>query len=55
MRRYACLPCIGGEHGEECLANTCVCRCRAMLGLDGPFDGHDWSAPHWADALERDA
>jgi hypothetical protein len=34
---FACLRCVGGEHGHDCQAAGCACRCRSMLGLDGPF------------------
>ena len=43
-----CLACQGGCHGPDC--KGCACRCRAMLGLDGPFYGSDPTAPRPTDA-----
>jgi hypothetical protein len=44
-----CVACLAGTHGPDCEAGSCVCRCRAMLGLDGPFPGGDPTAPDIGD------
>jgi hypothetical protein len=36
--RLTCLPCLRGDHLEECQGVTCRCRCRTMLGPDGRLD-----------------
>ena len=46
---FLCLSCVGGEHGDQCWGRSCPCRCRAMLGLDGPFPGCDPTAPDAGD------
>jgi hypothetical protein len=38
-----CDACRTRHHGAACAG--CGCRCRAMLGLDGPFPDGDPSAP----------
>jgi hypothetical protein len=48
-----CRNCRSGRHGRWCLASLfgpwCPCGCRAVLGLDGPFEFADPSAPDGAD------
>jgi len=48
-----CRNCRAGSHGRWCCASLygpwCPCRCRAVLGLDGPFEGGDPTAPTAAD------
>jgi hypothetical protein len=51
MSRFACLPCIGGDHGPDCLG--CACRCRAILGLD-LFEHGDPTAPGNYDVPDPD-
>jgi hypothetical protein len=48
---FLCLGCVGGEHGEDCWGRSCPCKCRAMLGIDGPFPGRDPTAPDATDGL----
>lgn len=43
---FLCLGCLGGDHGEDCWGRSCPCRCRAVLGLLGPF-GYDPTAIGW--------
>jgi hypothetical protein len=47
----ACIACQGGLHGHDCRRNGCGCRCRPMLGLDGPFPD---DAPDVLDMLDLD-
>jgi len=51
--RPACANCKAGRHGRWCCASlygpACPCRCRVVLGLDGPFEGGDPTAPTAAD------
>lgn len=48
-----CRNCRRGSHGRWCAASLfgpwCPCRCRAVLGLDGPFEGADPTAPEAAE------
>jgi hypothetical protein len=46
---FLCLSCVGGEHGDLCWGRSCPCRCRATLGLDGPFPFGDPTAPEVTD------
>lgn len=48
--RGSCAACRSGCHGAEC--EGCRCRCRAMLGLDGPFPHCDPTAPGVIDLME---
>jgi hypothetical protein len=48
---FLCLSCVGHEHGVMCWGRACPCTCRAVLGLDGPFEGRDPTAPTDADAV----
>lgn len=47
--RGTCRNCRTGRHGNGCCVAlvdpACPCRCRAVLGLAGPFDFADPSAP----------
>ena len=36
--RYHCLPCLRGEHVEDCQGPACACRCRTWLTFDGHLD-----------------
>lgn len=47
--RGLCAECRDGQHGPMCrgLAVGCGCRCRPMLGLAGPFEHGDPTAPFW--------
>lgn len=51
----ACHPCRKRRHGPACqggmLGMACSCRCRMVLGLAGPFEGGDPTAP---DGPERE-
>jgi hypothetical protein len=42
-----CERCRDHQHGPLCLGPSadCGCRCRAMLGLEGPFEFGDPTAP----------
>jgi hypothetical protein len=42
-----CARCQARQHGPVCLGPSvgCGCRCRAMLGLEGPFEFGDPTAP----------
>lgn len=42
-----CAECRDRQHGAMCRgpAAGCGCRCRAMLGLDGPFEFGDPTSP----------
>jgi len=44
--KSTCRNCRNRKHGRWCSA--CPCRCRAVLGLDGPFDFGDPTAPDGA-------
>jgi hypothetical protein len=46
-----CQACRTRRHGPACDGDGCVCRCRAMLGLDGPFEGGDPTAPDATDQV----
>ena len=45
-----CLACRSRLHGPAC--GGCACRCRPLLGLDGPFEGGDPTAPSLFDQTE---
>jgi hypothetical protein len=45
-----CGHCRGRCHGDLCQADGCTCTCRAVLGLAGPFEYDDPTAP---DAIDR--
>jgi hypothetical protein len=51
--RPACANCKHGRHGRWCIASLfgpwCPCGCRAVLGLAGPFELGDPTAPDGAD------
>ena len=49
--RRLCDRCHDGQHGPAC--EGCACRCRPMLGLDGPFSNGDPTAPSLYDQMER--
>lgn len=46
-----CERCQARQHGHLCFgpAAGCECRCRAMLGLEGPFEFGDPTAPNALD------
>lgn len=48
-RPTICRQCQDGYHGPRCgaafFAGYCPCRCRTFLGLDGPFECGDPTAP----------
>lgn len=46
---YRCVECQDGHHGHQCRgpADGCRCRCRPMLGLEGPFEFGDPTAFGW--------
>ena len=46
--RYHCLPCLRGEHVEDCQGPTCPCRCRTFIGWD---DYPDPTAPAPREAM----
>jgi hypothetical protein len=48
-----CEPCGNRQHGPRCSGAPvgCPCRCRAMLGLNGPFEGGDPTAPDVTDQV----
>jgi hypothetical protein len=48
---FLCLSCVGGEHAEQCWGRSCPCRCRAVLGVAGPFTGRDPTAPGAVDVV----
>ena len=46
-----CHNCRNRHHGDRCQGPPCACRCRAMLGLNGPFEGGDPTAPSLFDQI----
>ena len=55
---FLCLGCVPGpgrrpRHGEECWGRSCPCRCRAVLGLSGPFPVGDPTTPDVLDQVGR--
>lgn len=49
--RFKCLPCVGGEHRDQCRAGNCSCRCRAFFA--GPDGFGDPTAPSVYDQEHR--
>jgi hypothetical protein len=51
-----CRNCKDGRHGCWCVASLfgpwCPCRCRVVLGLAGPFEGGDPTAPWWDERFQ---
>jgi hypothetical protein len=50
--RADCPACRAHAHGDDCEGNGCLCRCRAILGLDGPFEFGDPTSPDVIDQME---